>query len=148
GKNDGGYVIYFPSLQSVKCLVNYGVGYDVKFEKEFNKITKMPVYAFDPTMKKMTFLFEKIKNRQYYAACKQLIMLLRWLIQEKNLSKYQIKFIQEGLSNKNTELFRTFDYHLEKYNLRDEKIFLKIDIEGAEYDVLSDENFYNNINNV
>src|SRR5947199_4803366 len=82
-KNDGGYVIHFPSLKYVECLISYGVGYDVKFEKEFNKITNASVYAFDPTMKKKDFFIEKIRNRQYYAVFKQLIMLLRWIAREK-----------------------------------------------------------------
>src|SRR3954447_18407289 len=135
-KNDGGYVIHFPSLQYVECLISYGVGYDVRFEKEFNAITNVPIYAFDPTMKKLDFLVEKIRNGRYYATVKQLTMLSKWMVMEKNLSRHQIKFIQEGLSNKNTKLFKTFDYHLERYDLRKKKIFLKVDIEGAEYDVL------------
>ena len=94
---DGGYVVHFPSLQYTDCLINYGVGFDVAFEKEFNRITKKPVYAFDPTMKKPAFLIEKIKKGKYKNAAKQVINLLRWLPEERNLKNYNIHFIEEGL---------------------------------------------------
>lgn len=147
-KSDGGYIVHFPTLQYIECLLNYGVGYNVEFEKEFNKITGAPVYAFDPTMKKFRFFIEKIKNGEYYNTFKQIIKLLIWLAEEKILKNHKIQFIEEGLGADNTELFKTFDYHLSKYNLKNKKIFLKIDIEGAEYDVLSTKSFYDNLNNV
>lgn len=146
--NDGGYVVHFQSLQYVECLMNYGVGYDVAFEKEFNKITNKPVYTFDPTMKKAAIFLEKIKRGEYKNTLKQLISLLLWLLQERNLKNHNIHFIEEGLSADDTELFKSFGYHLSKYNLTDKKIFLKIDIEGAEFEVLGENSFYNNLNNV
>ena len=44
--------------------------------------------------------------------------------------------------------FRGYVYHLSKYNLKDKKVFLKIDIEDAEYDVFKDESFYKYFDNV
>lgn len=146
--NDGGYVIHFPSLQHIDCLVDYGVGYNVEFEKEFNKITNKPVFAFDPTMKKTQFFIEKIKKGEYKNTLKQLIQLLLWFSQEKNLKKHNIHFIEEGLSANNTKLYKSFEYHLSQYDLHNKKIFLKIDIEGGEYEILSKNNFYDNLNNV
>jgi len=146
--DDGGYAVHFPSLQYVDCLMNYGVGYDIAFEKEFNKITNKPVYAFDPTMKKLKFFVEKIKKGEYFNTFKQFIKLLLWLTREKNLKKHNIHFIEEGLSADNTESFKSFDYHLSRYNLEDKKIFLKIDIEGAEFDIFSQKKIYTNLNNV
>ena len=146
--NDGGYVIHFPSLQNTDCLMNYGVGYDVSFEKEYNKITGKPVYAFDPTMKKAEFFIEKIKNGEYKETVKKIVQLLLWLSREADLKKHRILFIQEGLAAENTDSFKTFDYHLSKYKLTEKKVFLKIDIEGAEFEVFSKNDFYNNLNNV
>lgn len=146
--NDGGYVIHYPSLASVDCLINYGVGYNMEFEKEFNKITNKPVYAFDPTMKKMKFFVEKIRNGEYVNTLKQFVKLLLWLPEEKNLKKHNINFIEEGLAANNTEAFKTFEYHLNKYNLQDKKVFLKIDIEGAEYEVMGKNSFYDHLDNV
>jgi hypothetical protein len=145
---DGGYVVHFPSLQYVECLMNYGVGYDVAFEKEFNKITNKPVYAFDPTMEKLGFFIRKIKNGQYLNTLKQVVSLLLWKVNKRKLSKYNIRFIQEGIGARNTDLFKSFAYHLSKYDLSNKKIFLKIDIEGAEFEIFSDPGFYNSLNNV
>jgi len=147
-KNDGGYIVHLPSLQQVDCLLNYGVGYNVAFEKEFHKLTNAPVYAFDPTMKKLKYFVAGIKQGEYFITAKQVVKLMLWLAQENSLEKHGIHFIEEGLSDKNTEDFKTLDYHLLKYNLRDKNIFLKIDIEGAEYDIIRHESFYNNLKNV
>lgn len=147
-KKDGGYVVHFPSLRDVDCLMNYGVGYDVAFEKEFNKITNKPVYAFDPTMKKLRFFIERIKNGEYKNTLKQFIRLLRWIAAETGLKKHNIHFIEEGISVNDTKLFKSFVYHLSKYNLNDKKIFLKIDVEGAEFEVLGEKIFYDFLNNV
>ena len=147
-KNDGGYVIHYPSLQQVECLVNYGVGYNVEFEKSFNKLTNSETYAFDPTMKKPEFFIEKIKQGKYFETFKQVIKLLIWLTQENSLKKYKINFIEEGLSDKNSDFFKTLNYHFEKYNLKNKKTLLKIDIEGGEYDILTKDNFYDTLDNV
>ena len=146
--NDGGYVIHTPSLEHVDCLINYGVGYNVEFEKQFNKLTGVPVYAFDPTMKKAKYFIEGFKRGEYVNTLKLMVKLMLWLPKEKELKNYKIDFVEEGLADKNTEEFKTYDYHLTKYKLRDKKVFLKIDIEGAEYDTLKDENFYKNFDNV
>ena len=146
--NDGGYVVHFPSLQQTDCLINYGVGYDVSFEIEYNKITGKPVYAFDPTMKKAVFFVERIKNGEYKETIKKVLQLLLWLSQEKDLEKHKIFFTEEGLAAENTGAFKTFGYHLSKYNLSEKKVFLKIDIEGAEFEVFGKSDFYNNLGNV
>lgn len=140
--HDGGYVVHFPSLQTVDCLVNYGVGYNVSFEKKFNQLTGKPVYAFDPTMKKLSYVWDDFKRGEMYNGSKHILRLALWLMQEKNLPRHGIHFIEEGLAGSNTAHFKTLAYHIAKYGLKDKKFFLKIDIEGAEYDVLKDESFY------
>ena len=145
--NDGGYVVHFPSLQQTDCLVNYGVGYDVSFEKQYNKITGNPVYAFDPTMKKKAFFIEKIKTGKYVETLKQSVNLLFWTLQEKELKKYNIHFIEEGLAAENTQHFKTFGYHLSKYHLSEKKVFLKIDIEGVEFEIFNNK-LYHDLKNV
>ncbi|MDQ2752332.1 MAG: FkbM family methyltransferase [Bacteroidota bacterium] len=147
-KHDGGYVVHVPSLQYVDCLLNYGVGYNVKFEKQFYKLTKKPVYAFDPTLKTTSYITNELKGGEWYTGSKHIFRLIMWQLQEKNLPKYGIHFIEEGLAGSNSGLFKTLDYHLSKYNLLNKKFFLKIDIEGSEYDVLKEESFYNHVQNV
>ncbi len=141
-------MVHVPSLQYVDCLMNYGVGYNVKFEKQFYKLAKKPVYAFDPTLKQTSYITDELKRGEWYTGSKHIFRLLMWQLQEKSLPKQGIQFIEEGLAGSNYELFKTLDYHLSKYNLHNKKLFLKIDIEGAEYDVLKEDSFYTNVQNV
>ncbi len=147
-KYDGGYVIHYPSLRNVDCLVTYGVGYNVKFEEAFQAETGKPVYAFDPTLMKVKYLWQDIKQGLYAHSVLQAANWLKWIGKEKKLEKKQIHLIQEGLANTNSEKFKTLDYHLSKYNLLDKKIFLKIDIEAAEYGIMNEESFYKHFDNV
>ena len=146
--HDGGYIIHFPSLDKVDALANYGVGYNIAFEIAFHKLTGKPVYAFDPTMKKLKYFVAGIKRKEYIATFKQVIKLMLWMAKEGSLKKKGICFIEEGLATKNSSDFKTLDYHLSRYNLRDKRILLKIDIEGAEYDVMNEDSFYEGIDNV
>ncbi len=147
-KHDGGYVVHMPSLQSVDCLMNYGVGYNVTFEKIFYQITGKPVYAFDPTLKTVSYIKDEFKNGAYYIGSKHILRMLLWRLTEKSLPKQGIHFVEEGLSGHNTEQYKTLSYHIEKYDLQNKKMLLKIDIEGAEYDVLKDESFYRHTDNM
>src|SRR4051812_35311257 len=83
--HDGGYIIHFPSLNKIDALVNYGVGYNVAFETEFHKLTGKPVYAFDPTMKKLKYFVEGIKRGEYFITFKQMIKLMSWMAKESSL---------------------------------------------------------------
>src|SRR5436305_533796 len=106
------------------------------------------IYSFDPTMKKAKYFIDGFKRGEYVNTVKQIAKLLLWLPKEKELRKYRIEFVEEGLSDKNSDEFKTYEYHLSKYNLKDKKVFLKIDIEDAEYDVFKDESFYKYFDNV
>ena len=121
---------------------------NVSFEKKFNSVTQKPVSAFDPTMKKASYLAEGLKRGAYFETARQAARLMVWLLKEKSLKNHGIHFIEEGLSDRNTNDFKTYQYHLTKYNLLDKKIFLKIDIEGAEYDAMKEAGFFTNMDNV
>ena len=145
---DGGYIIHEPSLKNLDLLVTYGVGYNVEFEKAFNTYTNAPVLAFDPTMKDINVFKNKILKGRLLDAVKQLRWLFKWLRQEKNLAKYQINFIQEGISDKDIPSYKTFKTHIEEYQLANKKLLLKIDVDGAEFLVFKNIEIYNQLDNV
>lgn len=147
-KGDGGYVIHYPSLKDVEIVVNYGVGYNVAFEKTFHRLTNAEIYAFDPTMKKPAYFLQKIKEGRYSETIKQVVKLMIWLSKESSLKKYKIHFIEEGLAAEDSRYYKTLNYHFKKYNLINRKTILKIDIEGGEFDILTKSNFYDSLNNV
>jgi hypothetical protein len=49
-RRDGGYIVYEPLLRETDALVTYGVGWNIGFEEDFNKLTGKEVRMFDPTM--------------------------------------------------------------------------------------------------
>ncbi len=142
---DGGYVVHGPSLTDVNVLISYGVGYNVEFEIEFNKITDASVFAFDPTMKDPEIIIDKIKKRQFLSTIKQLRWIFKWLFLEPNLKNYKINFVEEGIAEIDSDKYKRFATHLKEYKLEDKNILLKIDVDGAEYKVFNDEKFYMDI---
>lgn len=147
-KHDGGYVVHMPSLQKVECLLNYGVGYNVSFEKKFSQMTGQPVYAFDPTLSAFSYVKDELTAGQLYTGSKHLLRWLLWKVQKKRLPSQGICFVEEGVAGSNEGMYKTLAYHIKKYGLESKKIFLKMDIEGYEYDVLNDDSFYLYIDNM
>lgn len=141
-KYDGGYIVHYPSLKDADYLINYGVGYNVKFEKDFFKETAKPTLAFDPTLKDIKPIIANLFRGEFVPFLRHLKKFCLWPFQERNLNKYKIQFIKEGISNKDSKQYKTFRYHFDKYNLSGKKIIFKLDVEGAEYPVFNDKSIY------
>ncbi|HEY0057400.1 MAG TPA: hypothetical protein VGB63_18770 [Pedobacter sp.] len=141
-KFDGGYVIHHPSLKDVDYLVNYGVGYNVDFECDFFRETGAPTLAFDPTLSDTTKLKKFATSFSILRLLSELKYFTPWQFRRLTLKNFKITLIEEGLSDKNLGSYKTLAYHLKKYNLLDKKIMLKVDIEGAEYEVFADDSIY------
>lgn len=146
-KYDGGYIVHYPSLKDADCLLNYGVGYDVQFEKDFFKETSKPTFAFDPTLGDIKPIISKLFKRQIKPFLRHLKDFLYWPIEEKKLHKYKIRFVKEGILDKDLDQYKTLRYHFNKYNLSNKKFIFKLDVEGAEYPVFSDESIYGYLSN-
>src|SRR6195952_47902 len=82
-KYDGGYVIHSPSLNHAVCLVSYGVGYDVEFEKDFYLRTGLHTLGFDPTIEKISPLLIKLKNFQFIPFLRHIKNYLVWHFKKK-----------------------------------------------------------------
>jgi len=150
---DGGYIVYQSILQDVEALVTYGVGWEVGFERHFNEITGHKVVMFDPTMFGKYILdlrvFKKLlrggRIRKLFKYLHFVLKIQKWL---NLLRKLNIVFVNEGLGIRHEMKYNTLGNHLKQYRLLDKQIMLKIDIEGAEYDVFENPDTYQYLKNV
>jgi FkbM family methyltransferase len=49
GSEYGGFYVSLEKANSISNLLSFGIGNDISFDLEFNKMTKCKVYMFDPT---------------------------------------------------------------------------------------------------
>lgn len=117
--SDGGYVVNLESLCKSSALFSYGVGGNISFEIDYVKATGKKAFCFDHTINPIYIPFDFEKNITHFL---------------------------EGISCEKQEKTDTFFAHYDKYfekhfgqeeNSSENKVLLKIDIEGNEYEVLS-----------
>ena len=108
--NDGGYVVPVIALQKAKALLGYGISDDVSFEEQFSEHYKKESYAFDCTIKNI------------------------------NINNKLCHFIPECIATNTVSKtnFSSFSQHLQTLHLNNTPVFVKMDIEGAEYDAFID----------
>lgn len=115
-KGDGGYVVPEITLSEANVVLGYGISDDISFEEEFSNLYNKPSYGFDCGIEVI-----EIKNR----LCK----FIRECISSD-------KFLYKNQNSSN--MVSSFSKQLKKLNLENQKIFVKMDIEGAEYEAFKD----------
>jgi len=156
--NDGGYIVSNRDIFDSKYLISLGISFDYSFEKEFLKNnSKINIYTFDGSVG-----FRYFRKNCKYRIKKFLINpnkknLRRALVRLKFFLEFCI-FFKLNLSNKikhsekfvssNKVIFEDFEssygYKPEFIQLKDilsrnlNNVFLSIDIEGGEYDLLDE----------
>lgn len=129
---DGGYVMPEFVFENCSALFTYGVGGDSRFEIEFAKKYNKPVYLFDHIM------FAPVAGYEEHQKNERIRMTKYW---EEN----GCTFVENGLGFE--ENCKDFYQNYQELNINDH-IFLKIDIEGGEYDYFlktTIENFENTV---
>ncbi len=114
--NDGGYVVPEKAMSMADVLMGYGIADDNSFEEQFSDKYNKPSYGFDCGIDNI------VSKNKLFAFVKQC------LATDSNLYSDQI-------SNKNIS---SFSSHIKDLNLEDKKVFIKMDIEGAEYEAFED----------
>lgn len=130
-ERDGGYIVSKPAVLASKLLLSMGLNDDWQFEKEFSRMTEAPVVCFDHTVNWKFWA-------RYYV---EQILRLRWTQLARYLD-YRWFFSRPGVEHRRIRI--GYDQPgevsvaglMQKFPERD--IFLKIDIEGSEYRILSD----------
>jgi len=123
-KGDGGYVVPEIALQNSDALLGYGIASDISFEEGFSDLYNKPSYGFDCGAESI------------------------------NIKNPLCKFIRECIASDSTILgdqtssgvISSFTEQLNKLGLVGKNVFIKMDIEGAEYDAFED--IYQYANNI
>ncbi len=139
--DDGGYVVPLLDIKSSTILISMGISDNWDFEKDFSKISNAKVFAYDDSIdlnywknrfKKDLIKFFKLKifkPKKIYKMFKYIDFILFFKKNKKN--KFYLKRIGNEKNSINIE-----EIFLQEV-LEGQRIFLKIDIEGSEYDILN-----------
>lgn len=134
---DGGYLISKHDLLKSEALVSFGISTDWSFESEFLKLNKVPIYAFDGSVsffillkQALSFFFKHGSLRNAYD---YLLFSFRFLFFFRGERIHFKKFIGCKATDSN---FLSLSEVLTKVD--QDYFFLKIDIEGYEYELLDD----------
>jgi hypothetical protein len=140
--NDGGYLVEKDSISKSNSLVSFGIGFDWSFEKDFFNYRKIPIHCYDHTLKyshikkfSRQSLFSLLKPSMWrfdaFKETKKNIFLYK---DYKNFFKEDVVHFRSaiGIGFKRIKLKEIFD------RIRNDPIFLKIDIERSEYRILEE----------
>ncbi len=146
--NDGGYLVEKNSLQNSTILLSFGLGYNWSFEKDFYKNRKIPIVCYDSTVtyssikkysiKHLGSFFFRIFKYKYFSKKGFFSEMLNKILLFKDYRDFfkgDIRHIKKDIALGKDSLYLK---DIIKELNSEEKIFLKIDIEGAEYRLLNE----------
>ncbi len=154
---DGGYIISRNQIENTKLLIGLGIFDDWSFEKHFKKINKnISIHAYDYSISHDYFKNKWLQSLSFLFSLKllQQIFHIRFVFKSfktmiKDTINYfgflhffnpanDIYFYQKGLSDQASQIFippKDLFNGIDKSLLEKDSIFIKMDIEGSEYDV-------------
>jgi len=140
--DDGGYVVPIKNIISCDLLISLGISDNWDFEKDFVKFSKKPVYAYDHSIDE-NFWLSRFKENLFKFLClkifkpKKIYKMFQYLdfLYFFKLNKSNKFFLQKiGKGEKSITLKEIISKECKNKN----NIFLKVDIEGFEYEILND----------
>lgn len=129
-KFDGGYLVRFSDVMSSSRLLSFGINTDWSFEKDFVKLSKKGLDAYDASTNLMLFCYQSfylLLKRKPIESLSKLFSYFRFKHFFHGNKRFKKKFVGDLKSEKYIGLKSILDQIIEN------KIFLKMDIEGSEY---------------
>lgn len=137
--NDGGYLISENDLRKSEILISGGINDDWSFESDFHSINQVSIKAYDGSISAQKFL-KKLVHKIITFPFK---LSTKGLVEKYIIFAGYIKFfrnnkmhIKKHISKVNQKNSHSMESIFEKINSK--KIFLKLDIEGSEYELLDE----------
>ncbi|MDC0185318.1 FkbM family methyltransferase [Gammaproteobacteria bacterium] len=135
--NDGGYLVESKSIEKTKALISMGIGKNWRFEEDFIEHQDIVIHAYDHSVsgffwpkffikRCLSVLIGRL-NAPYHAV-KKYIKFMDFFRNKAVLFFEKIGSEEEGYSNLKKTLER----------IKEKPVFLKIDIEGYEYQILNE----------
>lgn len=148
GRNyDGGYVISKSLIENTEILLSFGINDDWSFEKDVYKRFNIKSVAYDFSVNRFTFLRRGILNIKFFFGDiikRKKICFKRFSEAYKNFllsvsfNSFFIrnKFFSVGLDKETHDNFLSLSDIIKRHG--NNSFFLKVDIEGYEYNVFKD----------
>jgi hypothetical protein len=139
--HDGGYILSDKLLENTELLISFGINADWSFEKDFKNKRDVTIHAYDFSVTYFSLVKKLIKyltRFRFRAARRQFMAILDFKVffNEKN----KINFHCKGVGNQVNPEFLTFEEVMNmsgrKLDDSNRNVFVKIDIEGSEFDVI------------
>ena len=140
GGSYGGFYVHTELIQSDSIVYSFGIGKDITFDSGIMNNHNCKVYGFDPTPKSIEFINSTLANPLF-------VFFDFGLSKETKLEKFFLPVNKKGVSGSiimNETVNEDDCIEVKMKNLEDVTMLLghshidvlKIDIEGAEYEVL------------
>lgn len=148
-KYDGGYIINKILLTKTDQLISFGINDNFDFEKHFQKLAKCPVESYDYSIG-FKFWFSRLKHDLFQFLLlkrlnfKKILNIFKFIEFLFFFQKKNNKFFLKKVGNEKNSV--RFNDIIKKHKKK-ENIFLKIDIEGSEYDFINQINAFSKIIN-
>ena len=146
--NDGGYLVCKNSVKTSTALISFGLNDDCSFEQDFKKENNIRVICFDCNTGG-GFWFKKFRRALRKFVKGETILLKDFLINIYNyysfFSKNSSSIYKFRIVGKKDDDLSSNEININtilKNNNLKKDFFLKIDIEGSEYEILEDIIFY------
>ena len=148
-KNDGGYIIPEFIINHTTFFLSGGINLNHKFEKDFIQISNINYnnVLVDKSIKPNLFFKNNLKFRNIFEFFKSIFYFIKYINQFFFFYFSKANILYEYIGGDNNHLYTNINNLLKKYNLTNaDNIFIKLDIEGYEYEALLNTDIFKKYN--